>query len=402
MRGSVRKDGSTWCYTVDIGKKPDGRRIKKKKRGFKTKKEAQIALNQLLNDLNKGKFISTAKYTYSEFLDIWLKHMEPALAVNTFSTYSQVVRLHIKPILGHYLLEELNPRLIDEFNSDLYKKKVLIVKKSKEDEKSKKEEKPKEEEEKPEEPKNLKNNSIRKIIAVLKNSLNFAVKHDYISISPARDIKKPSENLVTKIKWTDKDIRSFLAVAKDSVYYPAYLLAIFCGLRRGEILGISWTEIYFTQQKLEVINVLGPDNKTIIMKPKTKGSQRNVAISTEILLELKRIKEQHSKFNNLFKEYNLVVPNELGKPVNPRNLLRNMAILIKKADVPKITFHDFRHIHASLLLKQNIHMKVVSERLGHTKISTTMDRYTHLAPSLQSEAAESLNYLWEDSIEEDQ
>lgn len=107
-------------------------------------------------------------------------------------------------------------------------------------------------------------------------------------------------------EWTEDDIRRFLDVAKGTVYYPAYLLGIFCGLRRGEILGITWNEIDFTKKKLVVLKVLSTDGKTIIMKPKTKGSRRNVDIPTEIL----------------------------------------------------------------------------------------MDRYSHLIPSLQSEAAESLNYLW--------
>ncbi|MFE4242438.1 tyrosine-type recombinase/integrase [Peribacillus butanolivorans] len=75
---------------------------------------------------------------------------------------------------------------------------------------------------------------------------------------------------------------------------------------------------------------------------------------------------KRKKIDHISREHNLVVPNEIGTTVNPRNLLRNMKILIKKAEVPNITFHDLRHIHASLLLQQNIHMKVVSERLGHT------------------------------------
>ncbi|MGW6298886.1 site-specific integrase [Peribacillus butanolivorans] len=363
MRGSVKKEGRTWCYTVDIGKTPDGRRIKKKKRGFKTQKEAQNSLNEVLNDINKGKFIQDAKYTYCDFLDIWLKQIEHSVASSTFSTYSSIVSNYLKPVIGHYLIENLNIRLLNNFKTELHDRK-------------------------------LSNNSISKIISVLKNSLNYAVEQEYLSVNPASKNKKPPEILKTTIEWTEDDIRRFLDVAKGTVYYPAYLLGIFCGLRRGEILGITWNEIDFTKKKLVVLKVLITDGKTIIMKPKTKGSRRNVDISTEILMELNRIKNEQEKKDHISREHNLVVPNEIGTTVNPRNLLRNMKILIKKAEVPNITFHDLRHIHASLLLQQNIHMKVVSERLGHTKISTTMDRYSHLIPSLQSEAAESLNYLW--------
>lgn len=353
MRGSVKKDGGTWCYTVDIGKTPDGKRIKKKKRGFKTQKEAQKSLNEVLNDINKGKFISTAKYTYCDFLDIWLKQIEHSVADSTFSTYSNIVSNYLKPLIGHYLITDLNIRLLNNFKTGLHDKY-------------------------------LSNNYISKIISVLKNSLNYAVEQEYIIVNPASKIKKPPEILKTTIGWTDDDIRVFLDVAKGSIYYPAYLLGIFCGLRRGEVLGISWSEIDFTKKKLVVLNVLSADGKTLIMKPKTKGSRRNVDIPTETLMALSEIKNELEKKDHISKEYNLVVPNGIGTPVHPRNLLRNMKSLINKAGVPNITFHDLRHIHASLLLQQNIHMKVVSERLGHTKISTTMDRYSHLVPSLQS------------------
>ena len=369
MRGSVTKEGSSWCYTVDIGKRADGRRIKQKKRGFKTKKDAQSALNEVLNDISKGKLITTAKYTYSEFLDIWIKQIESLVASSTLSTYASAVSIYLKPLIGHYLIKELNIRLLTDFKSQLHSK-------------------------------GLSNNYISKIIAVLKNSLNYAVEQEYIPANPAEKISKPSETLKTNIQWTDEDIKRFMNLTRGTSYYPAYLLAIFCGLRRGEALGLSWSEIDFDKSQLIVLRVLSADGKTLIDKPKTKGSKRSVSIPSHILEELKNIKHEQEKSNiPLFQDLKLVVPNEVGNPVNPRNLLRNMASLIKKAEVPKVTFHDLRHIHASLLLQQNIHMKVVSERLGHSKISITMDRYSHLIPTLQSEAADSLNYLWEDSIE---
>lgn len=216
MRGSVKKEGNTWCYTVDIGKTPEGRRIKKKKRGFNTRKAAEHSLNEVLNDINKGKFIKIANYTYSDFLDIWLKQIKNSIAPSTFSTYSNIVSNYLKPQIGNYLIEDLNIRLLNNFKTGLHDK-------------------------------NLSNNYISKIISVLKNSLNFAVEQEYLVINPASKIKKPPEILKTNIQWTDEDIRRFLNVAKMSVYYPAFLLGLFCGLRRGEVLGISWSEIDFNK-----------------------------------------------------------------------------------------------------------------------------------------------------------
>ncbi|WP_187393406.1 tyrosine-type recombinase/integrase [Bacillus sp. E214] len=364
-RGSVKKLVSktgkvSYCYTVDVGKKQDGR-CDKRKRTFKKRSEAEGALNELLNDLKKGKFINNVKYTFTEFMDIWLKNIRYTVEDSTYEVYEQVVRLYLKQKLGSYYLSDLNIRLLTNFKTELHEK-------------------------------GLSNNYIIKIIAVLKNSLNYAVEQDYLAVNPAAKLKKPTEILITEIKWNDAHIENFLSYAKESVYYPAYLLAIFCGMRRGEVLGLRWSDIDMKRKKMVVVRVLSSDGKTFKDSLKTKGSRRSIDIPSNLLKELEMIKEKQLELKLESPDQDLVVPNLMGGPVHPRNLLRNLAMIVKESDVPKVTFHELRHLHASLLLQQNIHIKVVSERLGHTKISTT-DRYSHLIPSLQTEAAESLNYL---------
>ena len=92
-----------------------------------------------------------------------------------------------------------------------------------------------------------------------------------------------------------------------------------------------------------------------------------------------------------FNNHDLIICSNVGTPINPRNLVRTFASLIDKAGLPKIRFHDLRHSHASLMIYQGEPMKLISERLGHSKISTTMDIYGHLLPNMQRDASDKLD-----------
>jgi integrase len=112
----------------------------------------------------------------------------------------------------------------------------------------------------------------------------------------------------------------------------------------------------------------------------------------ELQKQHKRI-QQYKKENPEFKDYDLVVSTKNGTPFIPTNALRRYYILVRNANVPKISFHDLRHTHDSLLLKQDIHPKIVSERLGHADVRITLDTYSHLLPGLQEETAEKIGEM---------
>ncbi|GFN32064.1 site-specific integrase [Paenibacillus xylaniclasticus] len=139
------------------------------------------------------------------------------------------------------------------------------------------------------------------------------------------------------------------------------------------------------------------DGKTLNAGAKTAGSIRNVAIDPETVEALKKhrrmvIKEKMA-LGSQYKDMDLVVCTSLGTPVSPCNLNRTYKRIIERYELPDITFHDLRHTHASLMLRQNIHPKVVSERLGHSKIQITLDTYSHLMPNMQQDAANEIGNL---------
>ncbi|MED0671623.1 site-specific integrase [Aneurinibacillus aneurinilyticus] len=160
------------------------------------------------------------------------------------------------------------------------------------------------------------------------------------------------------------------------------------GMRQGEILGLSWKDVDLDKGLLYVTQTLPHNGKNIIVGAKTKTSIRSVALSSSTIKALKE--HQNNTDTN---PSGLVVCSTTGTPVNPANLRREWLKLIKLAEVPQIRFHDLRHTHASLMLKQGEHIKVVSERLGHSKIQMTLDTYTHIMPNMQKEAASRFDNL---------
>lgn len=366
MKGSVKKDGKTWYYIVDIGRKPNRQRLQKKKRGFATKKEAQAALNELLSQLNKGIYIEPSNMLFSELANMWLEQKRYEVRYSTFKTYHQVINTHILPQFESVQISRITHQMLISFVNEKYDRRYS-------------------------------KNYVAKLIAVLKMLFQYAVDHGYLIKNPAEKLKKQEEKNTVTTFWTEEEMNKFLKVAKEYAYYPAFLLALSCGCRKGEILGMTWDAIDFDNCIVNIKQILTNDGKKLENKAKNQQSIRSIKIPSNVIEELRVFKQEFDEkkrtLKGNFAKYNLVVSSKNGAPVSPRNISRTMDIIIKKAGVPRITFHSLRHTHATLLMQKGVNMKVVSERLGHSDIRTTMNRYTHVAPTLQEEAAEIIGSL---------
>lgn len=160
-------------------------------------------------------------------------------------------------------------------------------------------------------------------------------------------------------------------------------------------MGLRWEDVDLNQRVVHVRQILEHDGKLFKEGAKTKSSVRSIAISTSVKSVLLQCKEElNSEKDYLGKDYtnlNLVMCTEKGTPIHPRNLIRAFKQLREKAELPRIRFHDLRHTHATLMISQNEPMKLIADRLGHSKISTTMDTYGHLLPNMQRDASDRLD-----------
>jgi integrase len=172
------------------------------------------------------------------------------------------------------------------------------------------------------------------------------------------------------------------------------------GLRQGELLGLKWSDVDWevpclkVQRQLQRITGQGLS----FAEPKTKAGRRVVALGPSAVEKMKehwqrRSMEADKSGQARWQDNDLIFPSSIGTPMGPRNLLRYFKITLEKAGLPVIRFHDLRHTAASLMLQQGIHPKVVQEHLGHSKISGTLDMYSHVLPSLQAKAAEKIDEL---------
>ncbi|MDM5154857.1 site-specific integrase [Bacillus sp. DX1.1] len=170
-----------------------------------------------------------------------------------------------------------------------------------------------------------------------------------------------------------------------------YLLAITCGMRKGEILDLQWKDIDFERRTLSINRSLSHITKEF-HEPKTSSGKRLIVLPEITLQALKehfeKIFEEKEQHGSEYNDYDLVCPTSNGNPCNFRSLTQLWKKLIKKSEVPNIRFHNLRHTDATLMLKQGIHPKIVSERLEHKRVGITLDTYSHVVPGLQEKAVE--------------
>jgi integrase len=229
-------------------------------------------------------------------------------------------------------------------------------------------------------------------------ALKDAVKWQLLMRNVAESVTPPKTKKVEMQIWDNEKVKTFLEESKYSSYYPIYLTAIFTGMRRGEVLGLRWQDIDFQNNIIYVRQSLQEVKKVgLTFKEPKSGKSRSISITSNLTLELKKLYEQQLKnkllFGSVYNDLDLVFAQKNGKPFQPTELARNYRKMVNKSGLPYIRFHDLRHTHATLMLQQGIHPKVVSERLGHSTIGITMDTYTHVLPNMQKDAAHQFELL---------
>jgi len=370
MKGHFRKRGSTWSFAVSLGTDPEtGKRRQITRSGFKTKKEAEVACAEMIAQFERGELVISKKQTLASYLEFWLEnYAKTNLRQSTYTNHEIAVRSRLIPSLGHHELDKLTPLRVTKYLAELQKE-------------------------------GLSADYIKYLHSVLSKALNQAVKWQLVPKNIMEHVDPP--RLIQKeiVTWTAEQANEFLSYAKDDKYYIAFVLAIYTGMRRGEILGLRWKDVDFEQSRISVQQTLyRPANSGIIFQePKTKSAKRRIAIPQFVVKELKSHRAKQNalriQYGAGYQDHDLVVCYDDGRPQDPRNLLRHYERIIKRSGLPYIRFHDLRHTHATMLLQLGEHPKVVSERLGHSRVGITMDVYSHVLPDMQKDAADNFEKM---------
>lgn len=349
-----------WYYVIEV--RENGKRKRFKKRGFAKKKDAEKAENEAQNKHNNGLNINASNMLLSSLLDTWLHSKEYSIKKVTYNTYKSHIEKHIIPYIGNVEISKLTISHCQKFIKYLYEDKELAMR------------------------------SVRDIFKTLKAALDKAVEWDMLTKNVAALVDLPKEQKKEIQVWTAEQLREFDSLIKNHREYVAFLLAYTTGMRKGEILGLRWKDVDLEARTISVVQTLESDGKTLAAGAKTVAGNRLISIDDRTVAELKKRKIVMSKeklsAGAVYQDNDLVIGTSFGTPISPRNLLRTFERFIKKSELPVLTIHDLRHTHASLLLKQGVHPKIVSERLGHSSIKITLDLYSHLLPNMQKETAD--------------
>jgi len=369
MTGHIAKKGEKYYVVIDIDADVTGKRKQKWHSGYRTKKEARAALEQMLADIQRGEYVNPSSITLAQFLDEWLEDSKkPTLAPKTYASYSDTIRLYLNPLLGHKELSKLTPSLIQKYYASLRENSTLS------------------------------NTSINYHHRLLRQALNHAVKWLYIAKNPCDIVDPPKKNKTTVQVWNVIDVHKAQIIFNDSPIYLHVMIAMYTGMRVGEISALKWTDIDFNSAICTIKRTAQRVKGNLIFKePKTENSTRLVVLQQSMIELLKREKKKQTENRLLFRSsYNFQFEGYIsiradGNYIEPDYVSHKFhKTLLSNPELPMIRFHDLRHTNASIMLASGIDMKTMSERLGHSQIGITMDLYAHVSVEMQRKAIKKL------------
>ena len=366
--GSIRKrkDGR-WEGRYTAGHDPaTGKTIYKNVLG-KTQTEVKEKLKRAIEDSAKLDMSKVGQYTVGQWMDVWFEnYAKIKVRPSSHQTYRGYIENHIKPNIGSIPLNKLTSLELQK----LYKK--LLGNGRVERIESKKQ------------PKGLSAKTVRNINQIICSALNLAIEQRLILTNPADACALPKLEHREMKTLPVEQLTSFLREAKESGVFEMYYIELATGLRRGELLGLKWSDIDLEHGSLRVQRQIARIDGEIVEAPlKTKNAYRTLPLSADAIDVLKTQKKKCGNSQYVF-------PSPTGGPISPDSVLHMLHRVLKRAGLPKVRFHDLRHTFATLALQNGVDIKTVSGMLGHFSAGFTLDTYAHVTTSAQKEAANTM------------
>lgn len=361
------KDRTLWYVVVDAGVGADGRRQQKWHGSYRTRRDAEVARAKLVDDLHSGTYVASGQITFSEWvIDNWLPTTATRVKPSTLHSYRRNLEIHVLPTLGGKKLQQLTPVMLNSLyaTSPTPERDGLSAK------------------------------TIRYIHTTIHKALADAADADLLARNPAERAKPPWVNggaTAGVAAWDADELSSFLGHTGDLRLGAIWRLAAMTGMRRGEILGLRWTDVDLDAARLSVRHALVAIGYEVIESTPKSHHARVVDLDAETVTQLRVYRGDQQAERQLwgadYEDHGLVVAKENGEPIHPHTFSQSFERIIAKAGLRKIRLHDLRHTHASLALKAGVPVKVISERLGHESPAFTLKQYAHVIPGMQAEAA---------------
>ena len=391
MAGSIEKRGkNSYRLTVSEGFDLNGKPMIHRKTVHGTKKDAEVELAKFVTEVQNGLVIDGKSLKFSEFTEIWKRdYGSKELAPSTYKRYCRMLETRLLPYFGHFYINKIKPTDIMKFYDLLEKDTQLVRKKGNNGSKTKKP---------------LSGKTILEHHRLLRAMLHKAVYWQLIVANPAERVQPPKARKPKRRSYDDEQTKILLEnlellSSEDTKYKVAIILTVFTGVRLGELMGLEWQDVDF-QNGIISINRSSQylsDMGVFTKVPKTESSIREIAIPEFIISLLEEYKlwyeEQKSVYGELWTNSDRLFVQADGKPMHPSTISKWFVKYVGQIGLPVINFHGLRHTNASLLVAQNIDIAVISARLGHAQISTTLDFYVHPLLSHNRKAGYALENL---------
>lgn len=378
MAGQIRKQKrsngtvieNSWLVRIFLGREADGKRKYFSKTVHGTKKDAQRFLTAKLREKDLGTFVEPTTESVSLYLNRWLAETaKPRIRVETYNSYEKVVETYIQKYLGTKKLSQLQGYHIQKFYNDLQRQ-------------------------------GLSPRTVHYCHSILSSALKQAVRWKMMAHNPCDDCDLPKMLKEEMKYYTPEQVKLFLEKAREDKFYALFFLALETGMRPGEYLGLQWKDIDWEQGLLTVRRTLKAQTGGGFSygEPKTKKSRRSIPLSSALKAVLKthrtaQLKEK-MKIRDSYQDSDLLFATEIGTPLLTGNLYnRHFDRIRSDASLPRIRLYDLRHTNATMLIASGVSAKVVAERLGHSSVVLTLDTYSHVLPSMQTDATNRLEKM---------
>lgn len=377
-REPIRKEASG-RYVVVVDVAAPGEKRRQIKRRFHTYKEARSWLACTRSEVSAGAFVRPQRLTLAQYVEQWLPVLRTQVRPSTAYSYERNLRLHVLPALGARPLQALRPADLTALYAQLLAEGRLDHKRQPVG--------------------GLSHRSVAYVHTIVGKALDGAVRGELLQTNPARRAEVPRPQATAERHqqlrtWSRVELARFLEAGRNHRHYPAWLLLATTGVRRGEALGLSWAALDLEAGRMQVRRTLVDmaGDEPVWSDPKTARGRRQVALDPATVAALRALRVEQAQERLLvgagYVEHDLVFCRPAGRPYHPERFSRSFMERVRQLGLPALSVHGMRHTWATLALQAGVHPKVVQERLGHSTISITLDTYSHVLPSMETDAAE--------------
>ncbi len=369
MKGHLReRSPGHWAIVIDLHDSETGKRRRKWHSFHGTKRQAQVKCSELIAAIKGESYVDPSRQTVAQYLDRWLTYMGSQLSPRSHERYTEIVKKNLVPALGGICLTKLRSRHVAEAYHE-------ALASGRRDGKG-----------------GLSASTVVYMHRILRQALAQAVAWHELVRNEAAAVKPPKVERKQMTVLNTDAAAAVIEAARDTSLFIPILLGITTGMRRGEVVALRWRHVDLDKAQISIEESIEQTKTGLRYKPPKSGKGRTVALPKSVVEELRnhRIRQAETflKLGIRLSEDGFVVAQADGSSLQPRSLSHAFQLFLAKHKLPRVRLHDLRHTHATAMLKNKIHPKVVQERLGHSTIAVTMDIYSHVLEGMQEDAAE--------------